>query len=77
MHDLATGQSQQVAQHDAPIKVVKWVETPQGGILATGSWDKTIKVWDLATGHIKIDAAEATMSIVGETINIVHRSTVV
>jgi mRNA export factor len=29
---------------DAPIKVVKWIETPQGGILATGSWDKTLKV---------------------------------
>ncbi|KAJ7650571.1 WD40-repeat-containing domain protein [Roridomyces roridus] len=37
----------QVAQHDAPIKVVKWVDTPQAGILATGSWDKTIKYWDL------------------------------
>lgn len=44
MHDITTGQSQQVAQHDAPIKVVKWVETPQGSILATGSWDKTLKV---------------------------------
>ena len=44
MHDIATGQSQQVAQHEAPIKVVKWVETPQGSVLATGSWDKTLKV---------------------------------
>ena len=44
MFDITTGQSQQVAQHDAPIKVVKWIETPQGGILATGSWDKTLKV---------------------------------
>ncbi|KAG5651725.1 hypothetical protein H0H81_007695 [Sphagnurus paluster] len=41
--DVATGQAAQVAQHDAPIKCVKWVETPGGGILATGSWDKTIK----------------------------------
>ncbi|THH30001.1 hypothetical protein EUX98_g4192 [Antrodiella citrinella] len=49
MFDIATGTSQQVAQHDAPIKVVKWIETPQGGILATGSWDKTIKYWDLRT----------------------------
>ncbi|KAF8920244.1 WD40-repeat-containing domain protein [Mucidula mucida] len=47
MFDVATGQSSQVAQHDAPIKVVKWVETPGMGILATGSWDKTIKYWDL------------------------------
>jgi mRNA export factor len=37
-------QPQQVAQHDAPIKVVKWVDTPQGPILVTGSWDKTVKV---------------------------------
>ncbi|KAH7915959.1 WD40 repeat-like protein [Hygrophoropsis aurantiaca] len=49
LFDLSTGQSQQVAQHDAPVKVVRWVETPQGGILATGSWDKTIKYWDLRT----------------------------
>ncbi|KAJ7284704.1 WD40-repeat-containing domain protein [Mycena rebaudengoi] len=47
MFDIATGQATQVAQHDAPIKVVKWVDTPQAGILATGSWDKTIKYWDL------------------------------
>lgn len=48
MYDLASGQSsgqlgQQIAQHDAPIKCVKWIDT-QGGILATGSWDKTVKV---------------------------------
>jgi hypothetical protein len=35
---------QQVAQHDAPIKAVRWIESPQGGILVTGSWDKTVKV---------------------------------
>jgi WD40 repeat protein len=37
-------QPQQVAQHDAPIKVVKYIETPSGPILITGSWDKTVKV---------------------------------
>ncbi|KAJ7183201.1 WD40-repeat-containing domain protein [Mycena filopes] len=47
MYDLATGQTTQVAQHDAPIKTVRWIETPQSGILATGSWDKTVKYWDL------------------------------
>jgi len=45
MFDVTTGQATQVAQHDAPIKVVKWIEAPQMGILATGSWDKTIKVY--------------------------------
>ncbi|CAL1716809.1 unnamed protein product [Somion occarium] len=49
LFDVTTGQSQQVAQHDAPIKSVRWIETPQGGILATGSWDKTLKYWDLRT----------------------------
>lgn len=47
MFDLSNpqnGQSSQVAQHDKPIKCVRWIETPTGGILATGSWDKTIKV---------------------------------
>lgn len=47
MFDLNTGQTQQVAQHDAPIKAVRWIETPQGGILATGSWDKTLKASSL------------------------------
>ena len=53
MFDITTGQSQQVAQHDAPIKCVKWIDAPgQGGFLATGSWDKTIKVRLIPTaGH--------------------------
>ena len=44
MFDVTTGQPTQVAQHEAPISVVGWVEAPGSGILATGSWDKTIKV---------------------------------
>ncbi|KAF9000697.1 WD40-repeat-containing domain protein [Cyathus striatus] len=47
MFDVTTGAATQVAQHDAPIKVVKWIDAPQMGVLATGSWDKTIKYWDL------------------------------
>ncbi|KAG8905911.1 hypothetical protein FRB99_007991 [Tulasnella sp. 403] len=46
MLDVQSGQSSQVAAHDEPIKAVKWVDA-QGGILATGSWDKTLKYWDL------------------------------
>ncbi|KAL4268809.1 WD40/YVTN repeat-like-containing domain superfamily protein [Pleurotus pulmonarius] len=48
MFDVTTGQAAPVAQHDAPVRCVKWVDA-QGGILATGSWDKTIKYWDLRT----------------------------
>ncbi|OBZ72465.1 Poly(A)+ RNA export protein [Grifola frondosa] len=49
MFDVTTGQTQQVAQHDAPIRVVKWIESPQGNVLVSGSWDKTLKYWDLRT----------------------------
>lgn len=44
MYDIASGQSIQVAQHDAPIKSLRWIDTPQANFLATGSWDKTLKV---------------------------------
>jgi mRNA export factor len=40
MFDVATGQAVQVAQHDAPIKNVRWVDAAGQGLLATGSWDK-------------------------------------
>ena len=45
MYDIASGQTTQVAQHDEPIKSVKFLDQQQ--ILVTGSWDKTIKYWDL------------------------------
>lgn len=31
-------------QHDAPIKIVKWVNNPASSMLCTGSWDKTLRV---------------------------------
>ncbi|CAO1618617.1 unnamed protein product [Jaminaea pallidilutea] len=46
LYDVASGQQQQVAAHDAPIKNLRWIDQ-NGGILATGSWDKTVKYWDL------------------------------
>ncbi|TFK45799.1 WD40 repeat-like protein [Heliocybe sulcata] len=49
--DVQTGQSSQVAAHDAPVKSVRWIESHQGGILVTGSWDKTVKYWDLRSPH--------------------------
>ena len=49
MMDLNTGQTTQVAAHDAPIRCCRWIATagPMSNILVTGSWDKTIKYWDL------------------------------
>lgn len=44
--DLATNQTMQVAQHEAPVKVIRWVKAPNYTALMTGSWDKTLKFWD-------------------------------
>jgi mRNA export factor len=44
LYDLQSGQSQQIAQHDAPIKSMRWVDTAGQPILATGGWDKMLKV---------------------------------
>src|ERR1700736_5467571 len=45
--DLATGQHQQVALHDQPIKSVRFISVNGTEALATASWDKTLKYWDL------------------------------
>jgi mRNA export factor len=49
MYDVNTGQSTQVAQHEQPIKAVSWVNIPAAPDchLVTGSWDKTLKYWDM------------------------------
>merc|ERR1712093_51847 len=46
MYDLQSGQTSQIAQHQAPIRCVRWIDM-QNGLLVTGSWDKTLKYWDL------------------------------
>jgi mRNA export factor len=45
--DLGSGQNQQVAAHDMPIKSVKFINVNGTEALATASWDKTLKYWDL------------------------------
>ncbi|KZF25703.1 WD40 repeat-like protein [Xylona heveae TC161] len=49
--DLASGSTspQQVAAHEQPIRTVRFIEAPGSGspMLVTGSWDKTVKYWDL------------------------------
>jgi mRNA export factor len=45
--DLGSGQNQQVAAHDMPIKSVKFINVNGNEALATASWDKTLKYWDL------------------------------
>lgn len=47
--DLGSGATTatQVAAHDRPIRCCRFVEVSGTQILATGSWDKTVKYWDL------------------------------
>lgn len=45
--DLASNQTMQVAAHDAPVKTCHWVQGPSYSCLMTGSWDKTLKFWDI------------------------------
>ncbi|CAK7240693.1 MAG: RNA export factor gle2 [Sporothrix thermara] len=46
--DLETGKNEIVAQHDQPIRATKFFEIDGGQqMIVTGSWDKTIKYWDL------------------------------
>lgn len=42
---LGSNSVQQVGAHDAPIRHVAWI--PRMNLLATGSWDRTLKYWDL------------------------------
>jgi mRNA export factor len=49
MLDLGAGaqQAQQVAAHDQPIRCVESIMYNSSPMLITGSWDKTVKYWDL------------------------------
>ncbi|KFY81590.1 hypothetical protein V500_11270 [Pseudogymnoascus sp. VKM F-4518 (FW-2643)] len=53
MLDLGSGgtTATQVAVHDAPIRCVRFFDAPGSAapMLVTGSWDKTVKYWDLRT----------------------------
>lgn len=42
---LSGGQAVTVGMHEAPIKEIEWI--PEMNLLVTGSWDKTLKYWDL------------------------------
>ena len=46
MWSLATNQSQVVAKHEAPINFTFFVKE-MNNMLVTGSWDRTVKFWDL------------------------------
>lgn len=48
LYDLQTQQSAQIGAHEAAVKSVRYVEIPGAAspMIATASWDKTLKYWD-------------------------------
>ncbi|KAH8924599.1 WD40 repeat-like protein [Atractiella rhizophila] len=46
VYDVSTGQSNKLGDHQDTVKGVVWADA-QGGVLASASWDKTLKYWDL------------------------------
>lgn len=76
MIDLAANANvaTQVAVHDQPIKCVKYF-TPantQAPMIVTGSWDKTIKYWDLRTSNpvatVQCQERVYTMDVKGQLL---------
>ncbi|KAG7666075.1 GLE2 [[Candida] subhashii] len=47
--DLATQQTQQIGQHDAPVRSVRYVECGPTNtqVVVSGSWDKSLRYWDM------------------------------
>jgi mRNA export factor len=45
----ATGQANVIGSHDAPVRGVRFINVPSSSslIVATGSWDKTVRYWDM------------------------------
>jgi mRNA export factor len=51
--DLTSLQTVQVAAHDNTVKSARFFELPNSNspMLVTGSWDKTVKYWDLRSSN--------------------------
>ncbi|KAI3861911.1 hypothetical protein MKX03_004419 [Papaver bracteatum] len=45
MWSYKSNESSTVGKHDEPVKEIAWI--PNRKLLATGSWDKTLRYWDL------------------------------
>ncbi|KAK3375384.1 WD40-repeat-containing domain protein [Podospora didyma] len=67
VYDIASGQKKAFEGHEKPVRQVRYVNIPSAGapIIATGSWDKTVRYWDLRQPQAiaKIDCGERVYAI--------------
>lgn len=73
MMDVTTGQvSPIMGAHDQPIKGMRWMQTSNAQALVTGSWDKTLKYWDLrsptAIGTVALPERCYSMDVSGDLL---------
>lgn len=47
VYDVASGQAAQIGAHDQPVRSVRVVNVQGNPIVASASWDKTLKYWDV------------------------------
>ncbi|KAL1837629.1 hypothetical protein VTJ49DRAFT_3568 [Mycothermus thermophilus] len=47
--DIASGQTIELGSHSKPVRAVRFIQVPfaNSPIIASGSWDKTIRYWDM------------------------------
>ncbi|KAI1423825.1 WD40-repeat-containing domain protein [Xylaria sp. FL1777] len=63
--DVSTGQQQVIGSHDAPVRGVRFAEVPGrgGAMVVSGSWDKTIKFWDVRQPPQQQRSSEAVATL--------------
>ncbi|KAK3692356.1 WD40-repeat-containing domain protein [Podospora appendiculata] len=72
--DAASGKTLTFDGHEAPIRSVRFVDVPsvQAPIIATGSWDRTVRFWDMrqptAMGSVQCEERVYSMDAGGQLL---------